>query len=92
MVDYNDLTPEQKKRVAECQTPEELFALAKAESVDLTDEDLDKIAGGGRWNFVVDCPKCGSHRTGRASKDQFGCKDCGYRWEAMYSDTAPIDV
>jgi ribosomal protein L37AE/L43A len=54
--------------------------------------DLDKIAGGGRWNFVVDCPKCGSHRTGRASKDQFGCKDCGYRWEAMYSDTAPIDV
>ena len=43
---YSDLTPEQKKRVAECRTPEELFALAKKEGVKVPDEDLERIAGG----------------------------------------------
>ena len=31
----NDLTPEQRERVAECATPEELFELAKGEGVEL---------------------------------------------------------
>ena len=43
---FDDLTDEQKARVMECKTTEELVALAKAEGVELSDEQLNSIAGG----------------------------------------------
>ena len=40
------MTDEQKARVRACKTSDELVALAKAEGVELNDEQLDAIAGG----------------------------------------------
>jgi hypothetical protein len=45
-MEYNDLTDEQKARVAACKTAEELVELAKDEGVELSDEQLNSIAGG----------------------------------------------
>ena len=45
-MEYNDLTDEQKAKVKACKTVEELVELAKAEGVELTDEQLNSIAGG----------------------------------------------
>ena len=45
-MEFNDLTDEQKARVMACKTADELLALAKAEGVELSDEQLDSIAGG----------------------------------------------
>ena len=43
---FDDLTEEQKARVMACKTSEELIALAEAEGVELSDEELNSIAGG----------------------------------------------
>ena len=45
-MEYNDPTDEQKERVMACKTADELIALAKAEGVELSDEQLNSIAGG----------------------------------------------
>ena len=45
-MNFDDLTDEQKAQVAACKTAEELVALAKAEGVELSDEQLESIAGG----------------------------------------------
>ena len=45
-MEFDDLTDEQKAQVMACKTAEELVALAKAEGVELTDEQLDGVAGG----------------------------------------------
>ena len=42
-----DLSPEILKKAEACNTAEELFALAKAEGIELSDEDIAEIAGGG---------------------------------------------
>ena len=45
-MEFDDLTDEQKARVKACKTADELIALAKAEGVELSDEQLNSIAGG----------------------------------------------
>lgn len=45
-MDYKDLTEEQKAKAREAKTPEEMLALAREEGMELTDEDLEAIAGG----------------------------------------------
>ena len=52
-MDINDLTPEQIEKAKECTTPEELAAFAEAEGIELTDEQLDAIAGGQQWFSMV---------------------------------------
>lgn len=52
MVEFDDLTVEQKERLKACKTPEEIIALAKEEGVNLTDEQLEGIAGG--WGCLSD--------------------------------------
>lgn len=56
-MDFNtDLTDEQKAKIRECKTPEDILALAKEEGYDLSEEELDTISGGGaHW-------KCGGNR------------------------------
>lgn len=58
IMEYNDLTDEQKAKVKACKTVEELVELAKAEGVELTDEQLNSIAGGdGFWcPTATSCP------------------------------------
>lgn len=41
-----DLTPEQREKLAECQTPEEAIALAQEEDCDLTIDELEDVSGG----------------------------------------------
>lgn len=43
---FEDLTDEQKAKVKACKTADELIALAEAEGVELSDEQLRSIAGG----------------------------------------------
>ena len=55
------LTDEQKKKVEEAQSPEELLALAKEAGYELTREQLENVAGGQIWcRFVCssydECP------------------------------------
>ena len=47
MMDFENLTPEQMKKAKACETPEEMLALAREEGYELTDEQLDSVAGGG---------------------------------------------
>ena len=45
-MEFDDLTDEQKDRLMACKTTEELVALVEAEGVELSDEQLNSIAGG----------------------------------------------
>ena len=64
------LTKEQIAKVKACKNSEELLALAKEEGIELTDEQLKAISGGGACSVVsdigdrinpYDCPKCGAN-------------------------------
>lgn len=52
-MDFNDLSPELQERVLAAKTPEDIIALAKEEGYELSDEELEAIAGGLSWNS---CP------------------------------------
>ena len=52
---YDNLSDEAKKRVREAETPKEIMALAKEEGIELTEEQLNSVAGG--WGSG-DVPKC----------------------------------
>jgi len=43
------LTDEQKKKVIAAKSPEELLAVAKESGYEMTQSQLDAIAGGGVW-------------------------------------------
>lgn len=44
---YDSLTDEQKEKSKQCKTMDELTALAAKEGIELPDEVLDAVAGGG---------------------------------------------
>ena len=48
-MDYKDLTAEQREKARACKTTEDLVALAQEEGVDLSDDQLEVVSGGG-WN------------------------------------------
>lgn len=56
-MDIKDLTPEQIEKAKACTSAEELISLAKAEGLELSDEQLEAVAGGYEWyeNWNV-CP------------------------------------
>lgn len=43
---FDDLTEEQKAKARSADSADELFALAELEGVELTDEQLESVAGG----------------------------------------------
>lgn len=51
-MDFNtDLTDEQKAKIRDCKTPEDILAVAKEEGYTLSDEELEMISGGDtEWN------------------------------------------
>ena len=46
-MEFKDLTNEQKEKVRAAKSSEELVAIAREEGVELTDEQLAAISGGG---------------------------------------------
>ena len=62
MVEFDDLTVEQKERLKACKTPEEIIALAKEEGIERGEEELEAINGGmvSGWS-IPGCPKFDGH-------------------------------
>ena len=87
------LTEEQIAKVNECNSAEEILALAKEEGVQLSDEQLEAVSGGGCFGRKG-CPECGSNNLkttkryvekpdwqgGNTTYYDIKCKDCGYKW------------
>lgn len=64
-MDFNGLTPEQQEKVLNAKTPEEILSLAEEEGYELSDEELDGIAGGAIWGNVcvgVACKVCRGYK------------------------------
>ena len=53
------LSEEQIKKVEACKSSEEVLNLAKAEGMELTDEQLEAVSGGG-CSGTLKCKQCGS--------------------------------
>lgn len=66
-MDFNNLTPEQIEKAKACKSAAELVALAEAEGVELTDEQLNLISGGSVWEETkyteATCRACGKKVT-----------------------------
>ena len=87
------LSEEQKKKIAECKSAEEVLALAKAEGVELNDEQLEAVSGG-CGGSEIKCPKCGSSNIKIVSQQDikrgqfdavetvtnYRCLDCNHKW------------
>lgn len=77
------LTEEQVAKVKACKNQEELLALAKQEGIELTDEQLEAVAGG--LCEGSQCPKCGSMNTKKGwtmlEGDYNHCLDCDHYWQ-----------
>ena len=75
------LTEEQIAKAKACKTPEELLSLAKAEGVELTEEQLSAV-NGGCGTYTVRCPKCGSNFIVEdcVGKKDYYCNTCGHEF------------
>ena len=49
-MEFKYLTQEQMEKAKACRTAEELIALAEAEGIELTDEQLECVSGGSAWD------------------------------------------
>ncbi len=91
------LTEEQIKKVEACKDTSEILALAKAEGMELTDEQLEAVSGGGCFR-TFKCKKCGSKDIKETIEDReilnqwsdesathaiYRCRKCGYEWHTM---------
>jgi hypothetical protein len=83
LMSFDDLqNPELQEKVKACKTPEEVLALAKEEGYELTDEELESVAGGswfgnGEGHYPA-CRHCGSWKH-VVDRGTFGywCTACG---------------
>ena len=82
------LTEEQIEKVKACRSHEELFALAKEEGIELNEEQLEAVSGGGCTSEPDDdikCPKCGSRKVDWTWFPFYGyelsCTNCGHTWK-----------
>ena len=79
------LSEEQIAKVKACKNHEELLALAKAEGVELTAEQLEAVSGGGCFSSFK-CPNCGSKDYKKLAVYQvsgcstYKCNQCGHEW------------
>ena len=81
------LSEEQIAKVKACKSQDELLKLAKEEGIQLTDEQLEAVNGGGCTSEPpsdVKCPKCGSLKVEWVWFPCVGydltCKKCGHEW------------
>ncbi len=83
------LTKEQFQKATNCKDSEELLALAKAEGIELSEEQLEAVSGGlCEPEYVDQCAWCNSKRfieVERKEKNgelyiKYRCEVCGYFW------------
>ena len=85
------LTEEQIAKIKACNSSEELLELAKAEGVELSEEQLNAISGGGLiCSTENNCPQCGagyddimfwSERFADGHETvHYECKKCQCQW------------
>jgi len=83
------LNEEQIAKIKACKDSAELLSLAKAEGIELNDEQLSAISGGGLIcsTPTFTCPNCGSHNISAAHLStsiskywDCDCKDCKHHW------------
>ena len=81
------LSEEQIAKAKACKNSDEIIALAKAEGVELTEEQLEAVSGGFCSTPSFVCPECGckdvSHSYHSNPVRRFWactCKQCGYYW------------
>lgn len=55
-MDIQNLTPEQMAKARECTSVEDMLALAQQEGFELTDEQLEAVAGGA-WDPFASLPE-----------------------------------
>jgi len=81
------LTEEQIAKLKTCKNAEEILTAAKAEGIELTDEQLEAVSGG-CGPRVVACPKCGNTEkvriTHQYSGDSYWCRNCDFNWDYRY--------
>ena len=53
-MNFEDLTEEQKEKALNCETPEDIIELAKAEGYELSDAELESISGGTVCWYIPD--------------------------------------
>lgn len=89
------LTEEQIAKVKACKNQKDLLAIAEAEGIELTDEQLEVVNGGGCFSSFK-CPNCGSkdYTERQVRKEhserlwqgvdenyiEYRCKKCGHKW------------
>ena len=56
-MNLENLTPEQQEKARACKTPEDILALAKEEGYELSDDQLESIAGGSFWELCNHCSR-----------------------------------
>lgn len=88
------LTQEQIAKVKQCKNQDELLSLAKEEGIELTDEQLEAVSGGGCSFLDYKCPQChrkniSTLRQEAAYGSDYRCNDCGYTWH--YNDTGNFE-
>lgn len=78
---YEDLTPEQQAKVQQFESTEELLAFVENEGLEISDDELNGIAGGEGWgDRQRRCPICQS--TGiDVYVDHFKCRKCNHEWK-----------
>ena len=81
------LTDEQIAKIKSCKNQDELLAIAQAEGVQLTEEQLEAVSGGWCSETNEPCPKCGSTSIKKEHRGNdvhmhtvFICKKCGCEW------------
>lgn len=84
------LTDEQIRKVEACKNPAEILELAKAEGVELSEEQLEAVSGGcgggKEYEPDVKCPICGSHKVNSydwmPDMKKYICQKCNELWYA----------
>lgn len=80
-MEFKDLSPDQREKVEACKNPEEILALAKEEGYELSESELDQVAGGGWSSYETTCPECKKVILVSSSGSQeITCPSCGYSY------------
>ena len=75
------LTKEQLEKVKDCKSHEELLKIAKEEGIELSDEQLEAVAGGGVCSSLTrTCPECDEYFDIVSKGNRWECKECGCVW------------